>query len=98
MRSSELGERGLIGILIAVPGERSATECLHEVSRGCNTKAASRPVTPRAFKRNETLQEPLASPLLPCPSAVLESPKYSFEYTDTSDTLEHEGSRSLARR
>lgn len=38
--SSEPYERGLIGILIVVPGERPVPECLHEVWRGCNTKAA----------------------------------------------------------
>lgn len=64
--SSEPCERGLIGILIVVPGERPVPECLHEVWRGCNTKAALQRETlsaePPPFKRNETLQDPFYDP------------------------------------
>lgn len=68
VRGSIVGERGLIGILIVVPGERPVPECLYELSRGCNTQAILlRPPTnpspplppplPPPLKRNETLQE-----------------------------------------
>lgn len=45
----------------------------------------ARRVSPRAFKRNETLQDPSPG------CVMLESLKYSLEYSDTSDTCSNIG-------
>lgn len=89
-RSSELGERDLIGILIAVP-RRTYRVFARDLKRLQREKLPCLP-SPAASLSHPALLRATKHYKTPSPGrAVLESPKYSLEYSDTSDTRSNVG-------